>query len=144
MENEILEIVRQNSENTDRLLTLIFFGVLIWILKNVLGVWNNISAIMKQQWGVMASDLFRSGKYEKLLKESKKLIKKEPKNSTGLFWKARAEKELKQLANAKETLSELLDIEPNWKQDWMDELLTPNPRSQTSTPQGANQAGDGQ
>ena len=131
MEKEVLEAVLKTSENIDRLTTLIFFGVAIWIIKTILVGWNNFSGVMKQQWRVMAQDLYQEGKNEKLLNESKKKIIKEPKNAEGFYWKALAEGELKKESDLPSTISALLDLAPDWKQDWMEPYTKSTPSEQT-------------
>ncbi len=131
MEEEILTTLKETNEHLQRLTVLTLIGVAAWILRSVFAIINHGTAIIKRNWREKAQSLFEDGNHEKLLKKSKELIAALPNSPEGYFWKARAERELGLENDLKNTIDRLLELAPDWKEEWMDQVLKPADKPET-------------
>lgn len=71
----------------------------------------------------MAVSYFESAKYVELIAFLKPKIRKDPNNSTALYWMARAYIELDNRAHAKVLLLKVKSLEPSWDEKYINPYL---------------------
>ena len=71
----------------------------------------------------MSVSYFEAGKYVELVAFLKPKIRKEPSNSTALYWMGRAYMELGNTAHAKVLLNKVKVLEPSWDEKYINPYL---------------------
>lgn len=124
MEQQILNELSSIHTLLEYLVVAVSIGMAIWGAKSITILVRHFRRLKSDVWRDLANHLYSKGDYSELLKESKKRLEKEPRGADHLYWKAKAEKELKEFDSLRETVAQLDMTCPAWKEEWMNEYLT--------------------